>query len=268
MSVLEQARSASLGNSVSEIFNNNLKLDQDQALKVATIISGNPNFNRQPDYWLYIFNIAPVEFVRHRPVDFPTIRIQACPKGQPYVMAVRVPNTINYKSIVAETGQPSFDSIVGERFCTDLVNPANLSNDMWRDIGNGDMDQMHGGGDDLSRRGVFWSRNQVPTAEELGKAKARMERHYRECIQKADDLARAGKVAEIGAEAHIAADYLHISTSWHMQTSVNEPCPNCGENIKSGVAYHASTVGGICVLDWQRTIASGVKTKADVPEGA
>lgn len=268
MPVLADSKAATIAPSVSDIFNQELKLDQNQALKVASIIGHDPNFNRKPDYWINIFNISPVEHIRHRPVDFPTIRIAACPPGKPYICAVRVPNIINYKWVSAETGQPSFVAIKGERFATDLINPGNITDEMWRDSYNPDMDQMHGGGDDLSRRGVFWSKNDVPTPEELKMAKTRMEKHYRECVQKAEDLARQGKTGEIGGEAHIAADYLRVNSTWHVRTAVQEPCPNCGEMINPGIAFHASAFGSLCVLDWKRAVSAGVKAKADVPDEA
>lgn len=284
MPVLADARAAALGDSVSTIFNQQAQLDRNQFLKVASIIGNDPNFNRKPDYYINVFNIAPVEHVRHRPVDFPTIKIDACPKGEPWALVVRVPNIVNYKWVNPDTGQPSFSSVAGERVATDLINPANLSNNMWQEVSNSDMDQMHGGGDDLSRRGVFWSIRQksngpceqcdgaqicpehdVPNPEDLRWAKARLERHYREVVQKAEDLARTGKMTEIGAEAHIAANYLHVNSTWHIHTAVQEPCPNCGDQINPGIAYHASSIGGICVLDWPRCVAAGVKKREDVP---
>ena len=264
MPELIEARAAALGPSVSDIFNQELKVDRDQALKVATIISRDPNFNRPPDYYINIFNISPLEFTRHRPVDFPTIKILGCPKGQPYVLSVRVANVINYKWVSADTGQPSFSSIRGERWATDLINPANLGEDIWAETVNGDMDQFHGAGDDLSRRGVFWSRNDVPTADELRKCRSKMERHYRSVVESAEKLARKGHGDEIGDEAHVAADYLGVSAPWHVISEVSQSCPNCGDPIKSGVAFHPSALGP-CIIDWERTVAAGVKKREDVP---
>src|SRR5258708_30868873 len=162
---------AALGDSVSAIFNQQVNIDHNQRLKVAQIISNDPGYNQAPTRWIKIFNISTildprehgVSFVRHRPSDFPTIKIKACPKGDPWVLAVRVGNIVHYKLDNSETGQPSFTSIRGERFATDLINPANLSDDMWRDVGNTVMSQLHGGGDDLSVRGVFWTWNDEPS---------------------------------------------------------------------------------------------------------
>ncbi len=136
MPVLEDAHSARLGESVSSIFNDQRRLDRNQALAVATIVGRNPNYNREPDYWLHVFNISPRTFVRERPPDFPHIVLPGCPLDQPYVMSCKVPNIVNYKWISPETGNPVFDSIDGERWVTDLVNPANLGRDMWSSVTN------------------------------------------------------------------------------------------------------------------------------------
>jgi len=223
------------------------------------------NLQRPPAYWIYIYNIAPIEHIRHRPPQYSAIRISACPPDKEYIRALPIPDVVNHKWPNPDTGQLTYYGERAERFATDLINPSNLSNDMWAEV-NPENQWIDGGTDDLSKRGVFWSRNEVPTKEELKKSKTRMERHYRELFQRAEDLARSGKAVEIGREHHIAADYLHMGSSWHVVTAVPEACPNCGEPIKPGIAYHPSAVGGICILDWKRTCAAGLKTKADVPE--
>jgi hypothetical protein len=264
---LETATAANYGESVSSIMNQQNRLDRDETLAAAMVIGQDRNYNREPDYWLYVFNISTRTFVRHRPPDFPNITLRACPAGQPYVLAARVRDTINYKVKDVGTGQTSLMSISGERWATDLINPANLGNQMWTEVSNPEMDLLHGGGDDLSRRGVFWSRNEVPTPEELARSRTLMERHYRLLVEQAEELAGDPKTRrEIGAEHHLAAEYLHMNSSWHVRTAVQEACPNCGEPVNPGIAYHPSAVGGVCVLDWKRAVSAGVKTKAEVPE--
>ena len=252
---------------VSDIFNQQMVEDRNQNLGAAGIIGRNKDYNREPDYYLNIFNISTLPFVRHRPPDFPTIQIKACPKGEPYVLAVRVADTIRYKWITAETGAPAFDSIAGERWATDLINPANLGNEMWTEVTNPALQQFHGGGDDLSVRGVFWTRNEVPTAEELGKARSRMENHYRGLVRQAEQMAADPKRAgEIGEEHHHAADYLRVNATWHMRTVLGEPCPNCGDMVNPGIAFHMSSSGMRCILDWKRAVSAGAAKKDEVPE--
>ena len=56
-----------------------------------------------------------------------------------------------------------------------------------------------------------------------------------------------------------------MNASWHLRTAIQEACPNCGDQINPGIAYHSSSVGGVCVLDWARTVKAGVKSRDDVP---
>jgi hypothetical protein len=43
-------------------------------------------------------------------------------------------------------------------------------------------------------------------------------------------------------------------------------CPNCGERIKAGVAFHKQEEGTLCILDWKRAVASGVRTRQQAYE--
>lgn len=254
------------GVTVSDIFNQQYKQDQSQLLGVAHIVATDRDYNRRPDYWLHVFNISNREFIVRRPPDFPLIKIKACPKGDPWTLALRVGDTVRYKFVPAETGSPAFFSISGERWACDIINPANLGDKMWQDVTNLEIRAFHGS-DDLSVRGVFWSRNEQPSAEELHMARTRMEGHYRAVVQDAEEKYRDGKAKELGEEHHAAADYLHINAPWHVKSAVQEPCPNCGEMINPGIAYHPSAVGGVCVIDWPRTVRAGVKRRDEVPEG-
>lgn len=286
MAELVESKSAAFGASVSEIFNNELKVDQNAMLKAASIIRNDPNFNRRPDYWINIFNITPVEHKRQRPVDFPQIVLRACPKEKPWIIAFRAPNIVNYKWVSADTNQPGFHSLRGERFATDLLNPANLGENIWAATVNGDIDLMHGSGEDLTRRGFFWEIRQkadsyceacehpsdpcpvhdVPSAEALRRTKIKLEAHYNVMVKQGEKLASDPKTSgEIGEEHHRAADYLHVNASWHRQTTVQESCPNCGDTINPGIAYHASSVGGVCVISWERACKAGVVRREDVP---
>lgn len=227
--------------------------------------NGDPNVTREPDYYLYIFNIAPRSFMIRRPPNFPCLTLAACPEGQSYALVGRVPNVVNEKWI-DDNGQTQNRGILGERFATDLLNPSNLGIDIWAEITDDQMNWIDGGTDDMTRRGLFWSRNERPTEDELRRAKAKMERHYRALLTQADKLHREGKMAEIGPEHHYAADYFRVKSLWHTVAELPSECPNCGDEVKKGIAFHMTTIGTVCVLDWKRAVQAGVKKKEDVPE--
>ena len=223
---------------------------------------GDPYVDREPDYYLYVFSTVNRVFVVERGTQFSKITLSACPPEQPWAMVARVPAVVNAKE-PDENGEVRLRPIYGERFATDLLNPANLGVDIWAEI----TDWVDSGGtNDLTRRGLFWSRNEVPTAEELSKCKLRLEKHYKEVLLHADRLARENRLQEIGPEHHIAADYFHVRSTWHVVAELPSLCPNCGENITKGVGFHTTPQGIFCIIDWQKAVNAGIKTKDDVPE--
>lgn len=275
--------------------------ERDQVSGSIPSLYNDANLMRSPDYWIYIFNISKQEFARYRPTDFPKIELKACAKDQKCRIVCRVPNIVNLKIPNLDTGQMTIVGIPGERFATDLVNPANLSNNMWNAFEDPNVTWLDGGSDDLSRRGVFWTttvlcsgcRKQIAerfdghltrwihqdgteicddavpeaTDEDMERARTRMEKHYQAMIDQADELAGNNQRSDIGKEAHIAADYFFkVSTSWHHTVIRPATCPNCGDQISSGIAYHISqSIGSLCIIDWKRAVMAGVKKREDVP---
>jgi hypothetical protein len=233
-----------------------------------TDFRGDANLNREIEYFLYIFNIAPRKFAVCRPPSFPLMNFSACPAGQPWALVGRVPNIVNEKWIDADSGEIRTRGMMGERFATDLLNPANVGIDIWAEITDDQLKWVDGGTDDLTRRGMFWSRNEVPSAQELANAKDRMQRHYKVMLQQADELAVDPKTRrEIGMEHHLAAEYFRAKSSWHIVAEIPVTCPNCGDSIREGIAYHMGPLGP-CIIDWKRAVAAGVRKKEDVPEEA
>lgn len=224
-----------------------------------------PHMVRKPDYFLYLFNIGPLNHDVARPPMIVRAKIPACPKGQKYVTAFKLGNIVNQVWADADTGQPRTHSEYAERVLTDLINPYNLGVDQDVEI---DPNRVFSVGNNLGEMGVFWSRNEVPTDEEMVKPRQRMEKFFRRMIAQGDALARAGKQEDITELMHIGADYFNYKAGWHTQVEVPATCPNCGEDIKRGVAYHKNSADVICVIDWDRSIAAGVKKASDRPKVA
>jgi hypothetical protein len=132
-------------------------------------------------------------------------------------------------------------------------------------------------GNDYGKLGVFWSLNDPPTDEEVAKAIQRKEAFYRRRLNQARALeASSPKDLHLFLTPtdHIAVDYFarvyesEEQFSWHKVMVMPSKCPNCGESIKTNVAFHASAaLGGVlCVIDWKRAVEAGVKKLEDVPE--
>lgn len=230
-------------------------------LPIALVdFSRDPNIDRPPDYFLYIYNIAPIEHRLFKPPLAPIFDIAACPVGDPYVCVARIPNIVNQKHVDAYTGQVHNTGTRGEALANDLLNPANSTNEPWREVND-----WANVGTDLTVRGCFWSRENPPSATDLAKAKSRMEAHFQRLVEEGNMLFNSGKQNDISPDHHQAAMYFGLQTSWHRHYDAPVACPICGENIKSGVAFHRNEAGGVCVLNWERAVSAGVKTLADVP---
>src|SRR5208283_5287715 len=101
--------------------------------------------------------------------------------------------------------------------------------------------------------------------EEVQACRSRMENHYRSLLDNGDDLDRNNRRREIGPEHHKAAKYFDYKAQWHYTQTAPTPCPNCGELVRPGLAYHMNGANMVCVLNWQRAVMAGVKKMEDVP---
>jgi hypothetical protein len=122
-------------------------------------LSQHPWASQRPAYWVYIYNTVDRKFERTRPPHFPNIVIPPCPKEQRYILAMRVPAVMNTRDERKDTFEIVINADYGARFAADLVNPQNLTAEMWSRV---DPKAPHAyinadGGDDLGRRGVFWT---------------------------------------------------------------------------------------------------------------
>ena len=214
---------------------------------------------RKPDFWVYLFNIGEQSHDVYRPPLLANLHIPACPHGKPYIQAARFPQPLLTPQGSVDSDEITIIPADTCRFAQDICNPDNLSLDQ-----NAAISTITAIGNNLNKKGVFWSLNEVPTEQEINDAKTRMEAHYNALIEKARAVETSDptKLNEIlSPELHHAADYFGIETSWHGKRSRPMDCPNCGERIKAGVAFHKTEEGTLCILDWTRAVRSGVRTR-------
>lgn len=220
------------------------------------------NLYRKPDYYVYLYTISEREFVIAQPPLVPRLIVPACPKDKKYFMFARVPHPFNQVDREAAIGDFIVRGHVAEQVAMSLVNPNNLSLD--QDAVPPEKSVL-GFGVDLNAQGVFWSKNNPPTDAEVKAANLRRERYYRGILERARALQIANpKELEfsITQDWHMAAEYFGVETPWHSKMVRAVDCPNCGETVKPGQAYHQNSMGIICIIDPVRAKAAGVK----VPE--
>jgi len=116
------------------------------------------------------------------------------------------------------------------------------------------------GGDD-SFFGVFVAAREMPAAEELSQARARLEAFYRRLVAAADrEWERSHSYLFINDVQRRAAQHLGVEKDWFYQPKETVECPGCGEKIKPGVAV-CKSCGAI--LDRAKAAALGLAPAPD-----
>jgi hypothetical protein len=232
-----------------------------------------PGSVRKPDSFVYVYSV-----VDARPDGYHLVRdcsplvhklmVAEIKPGQRYALVTTIPQPVNQRWLDPASNQWRMDEHSARRVAQDIVNPENLTMNQDASLSP---DKSFTEGNDYGKLGVFWSLNNPPTDEEIDKAIKRKEAFYRKRLDQARALEASSPkdlYAFLTPTDHVAADYFGEEFSWHKVSKKAESCPNCGEPIKHGVAFHASgaLAGAVCVIDWKRAVEAGVKKLKDVPE--
>jgi hypothetical protein len=268
-------------NSVNEDFSFN---QRSQAMSLAENTKYinpflDPDLTRKPEYFVYVYSVVDprpdgYHLIRNAPPLIHNLRIAELKAGERYTLVTTIPHPVNQAGVDPSNEQRVNWAHNGQRVAQDVVNPENIT--MNQDASMA-ADRSFAEGNDFGKLGVFWSLNNPPTDEEVAKAIKRKETFYRRRLDQARALEASSPkdlALFLSPTDHIAVDYFarvyesEEQFSWHKVMRMPDKCPNCGESIKSGVAFHASAAlgGMICVIDWKRTVEAGVKKLKDVPE--
>ena len=125
-------------------------------------------------------------------------------------------------------------------------------------------------GQNLISEGVFPSLNESPTEEELKLAESSLKKHYQWLTREAARLSSRSKkdldeFLQSYPQTHEAMDAMGITAEWHSPSTVEAFCPNCGDKIRPGIAFHTGELGP-CVIDPVRAYKAGVLTKERMDE--
>jgi hypothetical protein len=232
------------------------------------------NMLREPDRMIHVFSVSKRSFVVDRAPLWVKLHLRGCGQGDRYVAVAHIPDPLLQKVHNTENGRYRGEAHDGLRCAIDLLNPNNPTNDPdWNP--SPEMAALFGSsrGCDLFAQGLFLSLNETPAEAEIMKAEERRNSRYRALIAQADSLEQTNRKeleeflrGEDGTDLRMALDFYGEQRAYHKPMIATRSCPNCGESIKVGAAFHKSeALGMICVLDWDRAIAAGVKTKSDAP---
>jgi len=226
-----------------------------------------PGAFRKPEFTVWIYSISSKEFERRLPPHVPRLTLKACPPTHEYVLVAKLSHPFEQADRDVDSGEVRIRFHDARKVAQDIVCPD--APDMDSPISL----ESRSSGTDLRSQGIFWSLNNPPTAEEIKKARGRVEGYYRSLLERATALEYSNpkELAErLNEDYHLAADYFGEEYSWHKvrvkKAASKVPCSVCGEDIKAGVAFHKDEQGDYCILDWQRAYEAGRVTLKQVPE--
>jgi hypothetical protein len=222
---------------------------------------------REAGYVIYLYNILDREYLIQQPPLFPGFFIPACPKGKEFVYTLLPPFVKEAYNKIGTT-EYFYKNVDGRKAAMSLVNPSAFPGTDWKNqiVTWDSPDQF---GNNLNAFGVFWSLTRPEETDKLkGEIKIFRERVHRtmdELTKQAAAAAAAGDLKSIVPLMHFAMDYLGKQAHWHMPTHHMITCPNCGDPVQEGIAYHRNSMGERCVIDFER-YAAHIKKQRQVDE--
>ncbi len=218
---------------------------------------------REPRRFIYIYSVAKRQFGPLSHLLFPRLILKGCGPDERWTRCAIIPDPITQASPDQERGGTRIDEEDGWRAVIDLLSPNNPTDDpYWENPGSLPPFFSTSRNCNYVTQGVWPSFNEVPTEEEIRRAEEARDKRYRALTQKAIQLESTStqQLQEFlieTPEVHVAMDALGLQASWHKKQEVRAECPNCGDSIKSGIAFHQSSTGILCVIDPARAFKAG-----------
>lgn len=232
------------------------RMDSENRGQAQLIASDEPM--KQP-YFVYLINVLDREYYIEQPPLFSSYHIPRCPKGKEFSW-----NKIGAFLLEPYTKPGTFDTfytkVDGRKVATSLLNPSAYPGIVWESqLQSWDApDQV---GNNLNAFGVFWTLTD-PTSEDpeekehlehevkIFKERARVT--LQELIKQAEQYAAQNDLKSISPTMHFAMDYFGKQAAWHMTAEHMISCPNCGETVKDGIAYHRNSFGERCIINVEK----------------
>lgn len=206
------------------------------------------------NYVIYIYNLIDWEWILHQPPQFATYRIPPCKPGEKFAHNI-MPAFVNEVYNRTGTTELYYKKVDGRKYATSLLNPSAFPGTKWESQLNEwrTEDQF---GNNLNAFGTFWSLTRPDETAKLDVEikifKERVRKTFTGLVKEAEKLAAANNQTAISPLMHFAMDYLGISSGWHTSLKHMVDCPNCGESVQEGIAYHKNAFGERCIIDEAR----------------
>jgi hypothetical protein len=216
------------------------------------------DMGEQANYVIYIYNIIDWEWILNQPPQFATYRIPACKPGEKFAYNI-MPAFVNEVYNRTGTTELYYKRVDGRKYATSMLNPSAFPGIQWEGQLN-DWKTEDQFGNNLNAFGCFWSLTRPDETAKLDVEikffKERVRKTMQALVKTAEQLATSGRSADVSPLMHFAMDYLGISAGWHTSLKHMVSCPNCGEPVQEGIAYHKNAFGEKCIIDEERYMRS------------
>lgn len=209
---------------------------------------------KEAGYVIYVYNILNKEHTVSQPPIFPGVIIPPCKPHEKFSFTV-LPAYVKEPYFKPGTTEMYYKNVDGRKAATSLLNPSAFPGTNW----NSQIQKWETGdqyGNNLNAYGVWWSLTMPDETEKLEKEikifKERVHATMDELVRKGEEFSAAGDLRAITPWMHFAMDYLGKQAPWHMATHHMISCPNCGDPVKEGIAYHRNSFGERCIVNAQR----------------
>jgi hypothetical protein len=207
---------------------------------------------------IYIYNC--VSGLQHAPIcqppNFPNFKVPECKPGEK-VGWTTIRALVKNRFTRPGTDETYYIQEDGRKHANSLLNPSVHPSSPWetqlREIPPGTpgiaQDQY---GNNMNAFGVWWSLTAPddPALDaEIEKFKRRVENTFKVLIASAEEKAAKNERHMITPREHFAMDYLGLQSVWHQSTTRMVTCPNCGDHIREGIAYHKNFANDVCIVD-------------------
>ncbi len=215
---------------------------------------------RAPRRHIYIFTVSKKPRQVRKKL-FPSLTLRGCEMDQRYVLCTPICDPIPEVIKNEMTGGSDIKEHDGWRAVIDMLNPGNLTTDLYQGTGNPDF-FANRNGNNLVAEGFWASFNEEPSEDEIKRAEKNRDMRYSWLSRESQRLAARSKrdldeFLQTYPDTHNALDALGIKTDWHTPMTVTATCPNCGDSVKQGIAFHQSSAGILCIIDPDRALKAG-----------
>lgn len=222
---------------------------------------------------IYIYSTARRDFEKKH-VYFNGV-LKGCKPGERYVECYAVPDPPQQFAVDAERGGKRVEveprDEAGWRVAIDILNPNNPSTNLYMKL-DGRQAALYSIGQnvDLVRYGLFCSLHNPPLEEEIVRAEQARDDSYQQLVDEAfQEQASNPQGFRRWLKDHpditVAMEALGVVADWHRAPEMKMTCPNCGDVVKSGIAFHKSSAGVLCIINRERAAMAGVKIDEDEP---